>query len=107
MNKHMFKLGLESLEDGEAVDVSALEKPEEGVEAHLVEIEGQDADLGEAEMAGDLIPVRVIPDALHDLFSQLVAVVVGHPAASRLTVEELADELVHAMAGEPGHGIDD
>lgn len=53
MNKHMFKLGLESLEDGEAVDVSALEKPEEGVEAHLVEIEGQDAELGEAEMAGD------------------------------------------------------
>lgn len=53
MNKHMFKLGLESLEEDGAVDVSALEKPEEGVEAHLVEIEGQDADLGEAEMAGD------------------------------------------------------
>lgn len=53
MNKHMFKLGLESLDDAEAVDVSALEKPEEGVEAHLVEVEGQDADLGEAEMVGD------------------------------------------------------
>lgn len=53
MNKHMFKLGLESLEEDGAIDVSALEKPEEGVEAHLVEIEGQDAELGEAEMAGD------------------------------------------------------
>lgn len=53
MKKHMFNLGMESLDDETPVDVSALEKPEEGVEAHLVEVEGQDAELGEAEMAGD------------------------------------------------------
>lgn len=81
MNKHMFKLGLESLDDAEVVDVSALEKPEEGVEAHLVEVEGQDADLGEAEMVGDQL------------------------AADTETLENLGDVVEDAV--ESGEGMDE
>lgn len=81
MKKHMFNIGLESLDDEAAVDVSALEKPEEGVEAHLVEVEGQDAELGEAEMAGDQL------------------------AADTDTLESLGDVVEDAV--ESGEGMDE
>lgn len=81
MKKHMFNIGLESLDDEAAVDVAALEKPEEGVEAHLVEVEGQDADLGEAEMAGDQL------------------------AADTDTLESLGDVVEDAV--ESGEGMDE
>lgn len=58
MAKRQWALGLENLDDSTAVDMAEVEKPEEAVETHLIEVEGLDQSVSELvddgeELVGD------------------------------------------------------
>lgn len=58
MAKRQWAVGLENMEDDQSVDMAEVEKPEEAVESHLIEVEGLDQQVSDLvddgeELSGD------------------------------------------------------
>lgn len=69
MAKRQWALGLENLDDSQAVDLAEVEKPEEAVETHLIEVEGLDQSVSELvddgeELVGDTEQLEEYADAV-------------------------------------------
>ena len=69
MAKRQWALGLENLDDSQAVDLAEVEKPEEAVETHLIEVEGLDQSVSELvddgeELASDTEQLEEYADAV-------------------------------------------